>query len=359
MSSQMTGLDASVRCAGGESLAAYLKNWGSDAEECRSLAGVVTALADAGVALSRIIAGGPLSGPMEAEIGETNADGDRQRKLDVIADQLIMDTLRKTSTAYYASEEEDAILTFDPAGELAVAVDPLDGSSNIDANLPIATIFTIFPASPDGATASFFRPGVEQIAAGYILYGPHTAMLLTLGEGVAHFVLDPASQKFRLISEDVKIAPATREYAINASNYRHWFEPTRAFIDDCVEGSAGPRGKDFNMRWIACLIGDAHRIFTRGGVFLYPADRRAGYESGRLRLLYEAFPIAMLVEQAGGAATDGADRILAKSVDSLHQRTPLVFGSAEKVALIASYYNDRQFERAQAPLFHERGLFQG
>jgi fructose-1,6-bisphosphatase I len=294
---------------------------------------------------------------MAAEIGETNADGDRQRKLDVIADQLIMDALRKTSTAYYASEEEEAILTFDPAGALAVAVDPLDGSSNIDANLSIATIFSIFPASPDGATASFFRPGAEQIAAGYIIYGPHTALLLTLGDGVAHFVLDPEAQKFRLISESVKIAPATREYAINASNYRHWTAPIRAFVDDCVEGSTGPRGKDFNMRWIACLVGEAHRIFIRGGVFLYPGDNRAGYENGRLRLLYEAFPIAMLVEQAGGAATDGAERILAKSVEALHQRTPLVFGSAEKVARIAAYCSDTQFQRAEAPLFGQRGLF--
>ncbi len=357
MNSQMTSPDASVRCAGGESLAAYLENWGSDVEERRALAGVVTALADAGIALSRIIAGGPLSGPMEAEIGETNADGDRQRKLDVIADQLVMDALRKTSTAYYASEEEDAILTFDPAGELAVAVDPLDGSSNIDANLSIATIFAIFPASPDGATASFFRPGAEQIAAGYIIYGPHTALLLTLGDGVAHFVLDPATQKFRLVADGVKIAPATREYAINASNYRHWTAPIRAFIDDCVEGSTGPRGKDFNMRWVACLVGETHRILMRGGVFLYPADRRPGYESGRLRLLYEAFPIAMLIEQAGGGATDGAERILARSVESLHQRTPLVFGSTEKVARIAAYCSDQQFQRAQAPLFGERGLF--
>ena len=353
----MTSNDAAARCAGGESPDAYLRSWGSGAAGRTTLTGAVAALAQAGVALSGIIAGGPLSGAMASEVGQINADGDSQRKLDVIADQIIMDALQKTSTAYYASEEEEAILTFDPAGALAVAVDPLDGSSNIDANLPIATIFTIFPASPDGATASFFRPGVELIAAGYILYGPHTALLLTLGEGVAHFVLDPASQKFRLISENLKIALTTSEYAINASNYRHWLEPTRAFIDDCVEGSTGPRGKDFNMRWIACLIGDAHRIFTRGGVFLYPADNRPGYENGRLRLLYEAFPIAMLVEQAGGAATDGAERILSKNVESLHQRTPLVFGSAEKVARIAAYYSDSQFQRAQAPLFGQRGLF--
>ncbi len=158
-----------------------LRNWASAGAGRETLATTVAALADAGIALSGLIAGGPLSGSLDTEIGETNADGDRQRKLDVVADQLIMDALRKTSTAYYASEEEDAILTFDPAGDLAVAADPLDGSSNIDANLSIATIFTIFPASPEGATASFFRPGVEQIAAGYIIYGPHTALLLDAG----------------------------------------------------------------------------------------------------------------------------------------------------------------------------------
>jgi len=353
----MTSQDASAKCAGGESLNAYLRNWASAGAGRETLATTVAALADAGIALSGLIAGGPLSGSLDTEIGETNADGDRQRKLDVVADQLIMDALRKTSTAYYASEEEDAILTFDPAGDLAVAADPLDGSSNIDANLSIATIFTIFPASPEGATASFFRPGAEQIAAGYIIYGPHTALLLTLGEGVAHFVLDPEAHKFRLIAESVKIAPSTREYAINASNYRHWSAPIRAFVDDCVEGSTGPRGKDFNMRWIACLVGEAHRIFVRGGVFLYPSDNRAGYENGRLRLLYEAFPIAMLVEQAGGAATDGAERILAKSVEALHQRTPLIFGSADKVARIAAYCTDTQFQRTEAPLFGQRGLF--
>ncbi len=170
-------------------------------------------------------------------------------------------------------------------------------------------------------------------------------------------MLDPEAHKFRLIAESVKIAPSTREYAINASNYRHWTAPIRAFVDDCVEGSTGPRGKDFNMRWIACLVGEAHRIFVRGGVFLYPSDNRAGYENGRLRLLYEAFPIAMLVEQAGGAATDGAERILAKSVEALHQRTPLIFGSADKVARIAAYCTDTQFQRTEAPLFGQRGLF--
>lgn len=344
--------------AGGESLDAYLGHWVAAGEGRTSVAQAVAALAQAGIALSNIIAGGPLNGALGAEVGQQNADGDNQRQLDVIADGLIIDALRKSPTAYYASEEEEAILTLDPAGELAVACDPLDGSSNIDCNMPIATIFGIFRATPGDATASFFREGSEQVAAGYVVYGPQTSLLLTLGEGVAQFTLDPATRRFVLVSRNVRIAPSTREYAINASNYRHWPEPIRNFIDDCIEGAGGPHGKDFNMRWLACMVGEAHRIFSRGGVFLYPGDHRPGYMHGRLRLLYEAFPIAMLVEQAGGGATDGFERILAKKLETLHQRTPLVFGSIEKVARIASYFSDAHFQRVQSPLFAERGLFQ-
>jgi fructose-1,6-bisphosphatase I len=215
----------------------------------------------------------------------------------------------------------------------------------------------VFPVSPAGATASFFRPGAEQIAAGYIVYGPHTALMFTLGEGVAHFVLDPESGEFRLIAHGLRIEPSTREYAINASNYRHWTPPIRTFMDDCVAGLGGPRGKDFNMRWVASLVAETHRIFVRGGVFLYPGDLRPGYEHGRLRLLYEANPIAMLVEQAGGRAIDGYSRILDRTASALHQRTPLIFGSSDKVARISSYFTDTTFERATSPLFGERGLF--
>ncbi|WP_298424296.1 class 1 fructose-bisphosphatase [Rhodoblastus sp.] len=353
----MTSKDSPAANAGGESLDDFLKAWAAAGEGRDSLARTVAGLAQAGIALSEIIAGGPLSGALGSEVGGQNADGDKQRQLDVIADGLIIDALRKTPTAFYASEEEEAILTLDPTGEYAVACDPLDGSSNIDCNMPIATIFGVFRATPGDATASFFRKGEEQVAAGYVIYGPQTGLLLTLGEGVAQFTLDPASRRFILISPNVRIAPTTREYAINASNYRHWPDQIRAFIDDCVEGETGPHGKDFNMRWLACMVGEAHRIFSRGGVFLYPGDDRAGYQRGRLRLLYEAFPVAMLVEQAGGGATDGLERILAKKLDKLHQRTPLVFGSIEKVARIASYYSDAHFQRAHSPLFGERGLF--
>ena len=348
----MTSSNA-LACANGASLQCYLKDWESDSTERAALASVIAAIAQAGTALATLISRGPLSSPSTA-FEELTID---RRHLDAIAGQVIMNALRKTRTAYVASDEEGTILTFDAGGELAVAVNPLDGASNVDANLAFSTLFSIFPASPKGATASFLRKGAEQLAAGYIIYGPHTALLLSFGDGAAHFVLDPAAQKFRLVSANVKIAPKTREIAINAANYRHWREPVRAFIDDCAEGAAGPSGSDFNIRWFACLVGETHRILMRGGVYLYPADRRPGYVNGRLRLLYDAFPVAMLVEQAGGAATDGAERILSKNTETLDQRTPLVFGSAEEVARIAAYHSDRQFHCAQAPLFAERGLF--
>jgi fructose-1,6-bisphosphatase I len=340
-----------------EDLDFYLLQWAGASADRKAVADVVAALGRAGGEIAGLIAAGPLAGAFGSEAGQTNSDGDSQKNLDILADQMIVRALRNSSTAYYASEEEEAILTLDPDGTLAVACDPVDGSSNIDSNQAIATIFAIFPASAQGATASFFRPGKEQIAAGYIVYGPHTEMILTLGDGTAQFALDPVSRSFILVERRLRLPVSTREYAINASNYRHWPEPIRAFIDDCVEGATGPRGKDFNMRWLACMAGEAHRILLRGGVYLYPSDRRKGYEEGRLRLLYEAFPIAFLIEQAGGASTDGDTPILEKSVEKLHQRTPLIFGSAEKVARIASYFSGEP-RSLRSPLFGQRGLFQ-
>jgi fructose-1,6-bisphosphatase I len=321
----MTSTDALACAVAGASLDCYLQDWTSGAAGRASLASVIAALAEAGTALAAVIARGPLSSQVfGAPVEEVEID---RRRIDALAGRLVISALRKTRTAFVALEEEGAILTFAAGGELAVAVDPLDAASDVDANLALATLFSIFPASAEGATASFFRKGAEQLAAGYITYGPHTALLLSFGDGVAHFVLDPATQKFRLVAENIRIAPNTREIAINAANYRHWRAPIRAFIDDCAEGAAGPCGKDFNIRWFACLV--------------------------------VAFPFAMLVEQAGGAATDGSERILSKNIETLDQRTPLVFGSAEKVARIAAYHSDAQFHCAQAPLFAERGLFQG
>lgn len=341
----------------GTLLPAYLAQAGAEAPQLQAAAETIAALAKAAVQIARLIAQGPLAGALGEATGTANADGDVQKALDVQANDMVLAALHDAPVAYFASEEEEAILTLAPEAPVALAVDPLDGSSNIDVNVSIGTIFSIFPAHPDGATASFFRPGEAQLAAGYVVYGPHTALVLTLGEGVDLFVLDPEDQEFRLARRGLTIPPATSEFAINASNYRHWFPPIRTFIDDCLEGTEGPRGKNFNMRWVASLVAETHRIFSRGGVFLYPADRRPGYDKGRLRLLYEAAPIAFLAEQAGGAATDGIERILAKVPAELHQRTPLVFGCAERVHLITGYHVDPRLVRDTPPLFRERGLF--
>jgi len=340
----------------GQPLAAYLASVGGDSRR-RAAAEAVAALAAAAVKISRLIAEGPLGGAHGETTGSANVDGDLQLALDLQANEIILAALHGAPVAYFASEEEEAILTLSADGPVSVAVDPLDGSSNVDVNVSIGTIFSIFPTEPAGATASFFRPGAEQLAAGYVIYGPHSDLVLTLGDGVDVFVLDPASGEFLLARSDVTIPAQAKEFAINASNYRHWFPPIRTFIDDCLEGAEGPRRMNFNMRWVASLVAETHRIFSRGGVFLYPADRRAGYEKGRLRQLYEAAPIAFLVEQAGGAATDGIEHILAKVPNELHQRTPLVFGSAEKVKLIAGYHLDASLVRDAPPLFRERGLF--
>lgn len=341
----------------GQPLSAYLAGAASGDSRRRAVAEAVVALAAGAAQISRLVAGGPLGGAHGEATGGANADGDAQLALDLRANGYMLAALHGAPVAYFASEEEDAILTLTPDAPVSVAVDPLDGSSNVDVNVSIGSIFSILPTEAAGATATFFRPGVAQLAAGYFIYGPHTALVLSLGQGVDLFVLDPVSGAFRLARRSLGIPPQTKEFAINASNYRHWFPPVRTFVDDCLEGSEGPRGKNFNMRWVASLVAETHRIFARGGVFLYPADRRPGYERGRLRLLYEAFPMAFLAEQAGGAATDGIERILLKVPVELHQRTPLVFGSAEDVACIAGYHLDPSLVRDLPPLFRDRGLF--
>lgn len=312
----------------------------------------IMALATVAIGLAHDIATGPLRAAHSAKVGQ-NADGDGQTSLDVAADEAFIEALAAADVRWFASEERETISELDGGGHWAVAIDPLDGSSNIDTNVSIGTIFSIFDARADGE-ASFLRPGREQAAAGYIIYGPQTAMILTVGEGVALFVLD-RERGFVLVGQDLRIPPHAAEFAINASNYRHWSPPIRAYIDDCLAGSEGPRGINFNMRWIASLVAEAHRIMVRGGIFLYPADSRDGYQKGRLRHVYECAPIALLVERAGGLATDACDAILDKVPASLHARTPFVFGSREKVARVAAYHEMPDAE--VAPLFGRRGLF--
>ena len=250
-------------------------------------------------------------------------------------------------------------MILDPAGALAVAIDPLDGSSNIDVNAPIGTIFSILPMIDGAAEApalAFRQTGRSQIAAGFFIYGPQTSLLISFGDGVLLFVLNRETERFVLVESGIRIPQGMPEYAINASNYRHWHEPIKAYIDDCVKGVEGPRGRNFNMRWIASMVADTFRIFTRGGVFLYPGDARVGYEQGRLRLMYEANPVAFLAEQAGGAATDGIDPILDRQPHTGHQRVPFVMGSADKVERVRAYYLDTALPSREAPLFGRRGL---
>lgn len=283
-----------------------------------------------------------------------NTDGDGQKALDVIADDAFRAALEDSAVRDYASEEQDSVVTLNPGGALALAIDPLDGSSNIDTNVSIGTIFGIYAAagSPE---ASFLRPGRDLLAAGYAVYGPQCCLMVTFGDGVHKFVLDPALREFVSLGKIGPVPPESSEYAINASNYRHWSPAIRSYIDDRVAGADGPTGRDFNMRWIASLVAETHRILTRGGIFLYPGDGRKGYENGRLRLVYECAPIAMLVTQAGGSATNGVTPILDIVPDRLHARVPLVFGSSNKVARVATYHSTPATETSA--LFSQRGLF--
>lgn len=290
-----------------------------------------------------------------ADARGTNMGGDSQKALDVIADDAFCAALKQSDVRYYASEEQDDVVTLDAAGTLALAIDPLDGSSNIDTNVSIGTIFAINAVVDGPAEASFLRPGKELRAAGYAIYGPQCCIVLSFGNGVYKYVLDPESGKFVNLGIMSAIPKESPEYAINTSNYRHWPEAIRAYIDDCVAGAEGPAGHNFNMRWIASLVAETHRILMRGGIFLYPVDKRKGYGMGRLRMIYECAPIAFLIEQAGGSATDGINDLLEITPSELHMRTPFVFGSTNKVGKVATYFDLP--EQETSALFGKRGLF--
>lgn len=318
-----------------------------------ALAETVERLARVFAQIARRIARGGIDEDLAGAQG-TNAGGDGQKALDLIADDAFRAALAGSAVRHYASEEQEEVVTLAPGGTLALAIDPLDGSSNIDTNVSIGTIFGIYPAA-DTPEASFLRPGRDLLAAGYAIFGPQCCLMVSFGEGVLKYVLDPDSGRFAALGRVAGIPAESSEYAINASNYRHWEAPIRAYVDDRVAGTDGPVGRNFNMRWIASLVAETHRILTRGGIFLYPADARKGYERGRLRLVYECAPIAFLVEQGGGAASDGTDPVLDAVPDRLHARTPFVFGSAGKVARLASYF-DLPAQETSA-LFGTRGLF--
>lgn len=340
------------------SLQTYLAGWCAVEAERRAVAATLLAIADAARAIAALVARGPIDGAADAAVG-SNVHGETQLMLDVQANDLMIAALRQAPVAAVASEEMERAVALASGAPLAVAFDPLDGSSNIASNVAIGTIFSVLPAvdgtreDPDSA---FLQKGSAQKAAGYVIYGPHCALVLSVGKGTQVYTLDRTTGRFLLTAACASVPARTREYAINGSNARHWSEGIRSYVADCVAGRDGPREQDFNTRWIASLVAEAHRILVRGGVFLYPADARKGYAQGRLRLVYEASPIAWLVEQAGGSAMDGHRRILDVEPGTLHQRTPLVFGSREEVERIARY-KTHQAIGERSPLFNMRGLF--
>ncbi|MCE2908542.1 MAG: class 1 fructose-bisphosphatase [Burkholderiaceae bacterium] len=278
---------------------------------------------------------------------QSNVQGEIVKKLDLIANEVLIEANEWGGhLAAMASEEMDSIHVVPnryPQGEYLLLFDPLDGSSNIDVNVSIGTIFSVLRKVGHARGVSeedFLQPGKQQAAAGYCVYGPQTTLVLTLGNGVAMFTLDRETGSWVLTSTEVRIPEDTKEFAINMSNQRHWAPPVQRYIGECLQGREGPRGKDFNMRWVASMVADVHRILSRGGVFLYPWDQREPDKPGKLRLMYEANPMAFIVEQAGGQATDGHERILDIVPSKLHQRVSVMLGSAAEVRRVTSYHRE-------------------
>lgn len=295
--------------------------------------------------ISHLVNRGNLVGVLGSAESE-NVQGEVQKKLDIITNDIMVNALNWTGhLAGMASEEVDDIISIPeqyPKGKYLALFDPLDGSSNIDVNLAVGTIFSILRCREgvDAAVEDFLRKGSEQVCAGFVLYGPSTMMVLTTGHGVNGFTLDQDIGEFILTHPNMRIPEETSEFAINMSNQRFWETPVQRYIDECLQGTDGPRGKNFNMRWIASLVAEVYRILTRGGVFLYPLDLRDQSKSGKLRIMYEANPMAFIIEQAGGACLTGRERILDIKATGIHQRVPLVLGSKEEVERIEAYHRE-------------------
>lgn len=295
--------------------------------------------------ISQAVNKGALGSGMGSAESE-NVQGEIQKKLDIIANEVLIEANEWGGhLAGMASEEMEGIYVVPnryPQGEYLLLFDPLDGSSNIDINVSIGTIFSVLKM-PEGDRGvdegDFLQAGHKQVAAGYCIYGPQTTLVLTVGDGVAMFTLDREQGSFVLTEENVQIPADTKEFAINMSNMRHWDEPVKRYVDELLAGKDGPRGKDFNMRWVAAMVADVHRILCRGGIFLYPWDKREPEKAGKLRLMYEANPMSWLIEQAGGAATNGKQRILDLQPTKLHERVSVMLGSKNEVERVTSYHS--------------------
>ena len=302
---------------------------------------VITTVTDVGKTISQLLRKGALADIL-GEAGNQNVQGEEQKKLDVLANDLLLEALANNAhCAGVASEELDDATPANADGSLLVLFDPLDGSSNIDINMAVGTIFSILPYQRQGqisANSDFLQAGNQQLAAGYLLYGTSTVLALTIADNVVMFSLDPDSNDYVLIEEDVQIDADTSEYAINASNYRYWQAPMQQYIDELIAGKTGVRGRDFNTRWVAAMVGDVHRILCRGGLFTYPFDTKDANKAGKLRLMYEANPMSLLIERAGGAATDAVQRILDIEPTDIHQRVPVVLGSKNEVDYVKNLH---------------------
>lgn len=302
---------------------------------------VITTVTNVGKTISQLLRKGALADIL-GEAGNQNVQGEEQKKLDVLANDLLLEALANNAhCAGVASEELDDATPANADGSLLVLFDPLDGSSNIDINMAVGTIFSILPYQRQGqisANSDFLQAGNQQLAAGYLLYGTSTVLALTIADNVVMFSLDPDSNDYVLIEEDVQIDADTSEYAINASNYRYWQAPMQQYIDELIAGKTGVRGRDFNTRWVAAMVGDVHRILCRGGLFTYPFDTKDANKAGKLRLMYEANPMSLLIERASGAATDAVQRILDIEPTDIHQRVPVVLGSKNEVDYVKNLH---------------------
>ncbi len=314
-------------------------------------------------AIARAVAHGPLAG-VHGDAVSSNVQGETQKKLDVIANEIFLRSAEWDGHLSGMLSEEMAeparIPAQYPKGKYLLAFDPLDGSSNVDVNVAVGSIFSILHAPQPGVDATaenFLQPGARQVCAGYAIYGPATMLVLSVGTGVHGFTLDPQLSEFILTYRGIRIPADTSEFAINASNSRFWEPAVKRYVDECLAGKSGARGKDFNMRWVASLVAELHRILMRGGIFLYPRDSKDPKKPGRLRLLYEANPVAFLVEQAGGRASTAYARILDVQPEAPHQRIGFVFGSANEVERIERYHREPDTREYDAPLFGARGLF--
>jgi fructose-1,6-bisphosphatase I len=331
-------------------LAEYLDRWAGGVAARAPVAAAIAALAQGALAVGEMLS----EGPQDTE-GDESGQAVARR-----AEAIMLAALRSAPVAWVAAEASEAPVAVESGAPLAVAVEPLDGAANAAIGAPTGTIFSVMPmpsiAGTDGALA-FLQQGERQLAAGFVLHGAFTALVLTLREGTQMFVLDRPAGLFRLAQAAMRVPDGRRAYAINAANYRYWNEAVRSYVDDCIAGEDGPRGADFNMRWTGCATAEAMRVLQRGGIYLYPGDSRPDHRRGRLRLVFHAHPLALLIEQAGGSATDSVEPILQMAARRLSDRSPLVFGAQAKVERVVGYETMRLPLGERSPLFGRRGLF--